>query len=126
MSPEQQAQHRDEEVLPPRIRRTLQISVFFGFGIIALAFFTTLAWSVRFESGWLELAQAHAPTILGLPMAALAAYAVVSSLSFTSGPATFKAFGMEFSGTAGQIILWVICYSTITASIVATWSIVVK
>lgn len=115
-----------DSVLSPRIRQILQITVFLGFGVAVAAFILTLAWSVRYEQGWLELAQQHAPTILGLPMAALASYAIVSSLSFTSGPATFKAFGIEFSGTAGQIILWGICYMIITASIVATWKLTIQ
>jgi hypothetical protein len=109
-------------VLHPRIRSAMQVCIFVGFGIITIGFFSVLVWSVRHETNWLELAQRHAPSILGLPMAAFASYAIVASLSFTSGPTTFKAFGFEFSGSAGQIIMWVLCFLAITTAIVVTWS----
>ena len=61
---------------------------------------------------------------LGLPAAAAGAYAIVALLLHVFPPEKhrdsikFKAFGMEFTGPAGPITLWVVCFLTI---ILAIW-----
>jgi hypothetical protein len=54
---------------------------------------------------------------LGLPCAAISAFAIVAillrafpPLPNDNGALSFKAFGLEFSGPSGPITLWVICF----------------
>jgi hypothetical protein len=54
---------------------------------------------------------------LGIPCAAVAAFAIVASLlkvfpsSEEKGQLEFKAFGLEFTGPSGPITLWLMCFS---------------
>jgi len=55
---------------------------------------------------------------LGIPCAAISAFAIVAALlkAFPAsadehGQLEFKAFGLEFSGPAGPITLWLMCFS---------------
>jgi hypothetical protein len=64
------------------------------------------------------------PYVFGLPISGIGAFAIVCVLEQLA-PATnnpegkleFKAFGLTFSGPAGPITLWVVCYLTLVASI---------
>jgi hypothetical protein len=54
---------------------------------------------------------------IGLPAAAMAAFAVVAILlrafppnADAAGSFSFKAFGLEFTGPSGPITLWLICF----------------
>lgn len=54
---------------------------------------------------------------IGLPAAAMAAFAVVAILlrafppsADVSGAFAFKAFGLEFTGPSGPITLWLVCF----------------
>lgn len=61
---------------------------------------------------------------IGLPAAAAGAYAIVALLLHVFPPEKhrdsikFKVFGMEFTGPAGPITLWVVCFLAI---ILAIW-----
>jgi hypothetical protein len=58
----------------------------------------------------------------GLPLCAVTAFAIVCVLERLSpstasdGKLEFKAFGAVFSGPAGPVTLWVVCYLTLVAS----------
>jgi hypothetical protein len=63
---------------------------------------------------WLTSAPAQN---LGIPCAAIAAYAIVAGLlsafppaSNATGQLEFKVFGLEFSGPSGPITLWLMCF----------------
>lgn len=60
----------------------------------------------------------------GLPICGTAAFAIVSVLERiapakvdSSGKLEFKAFGLTFSGPAGPVTLWVVCYLVLVSSI---------
>jgi disulfide bond formation protein DsbB len=60
----------------------------------------------------------------GLPICGVGAFAIVSVLERLapahddpSGKLEFKAFGLTFSGPAGPVTLWVVCYLVLVASI---------
>ena len=64
--------------------------------------------------GWFAAAPAQN---LGLPTAAISAFAIVTILlrAFPTAPnasglLAFKAFGLEFSGPSGPITLWLMCF----------------
>jgi hypothetical protein len=61
--------------------------------------------------------------IFGLPICGIAAFSIVCVLEKFSMPKTsggekmeFKAFGLTFSGPAGPITLWIVCYLSLVAS----------
>ena len=61
--------------------------------------------------------------IFGLPLSGITAFAIVCVLERISpagrgddGKLSFKAFGLEFSGPAGPVTLWVVCYLVLVAS----------
>lgn len=63
------------------------------------------------------------PYTFGLPICGLAAFAVVSVLerlapakADSAGQLEFKAFGLTFSGPAGPVTLWVVCYLVLVSS----------
>jgi hypothetical protein len=86
----------------------------FGYAIaIALAAFFSAKESslgARLKS-WFT---SHPAQNLGIPCAAVSAYAIVAALlrrsPDTSGPLAFKAFGLEFTGPSGPISLWLACF----------------
>jgi hypothetical protein len=54
---------------------------------------------------------------LGLPCAAISAFAIVTALlrayplsTVANGQLEFRAFGLEFSGPSGPITLWLMCF----------------
>jgi len=63
---------------------------------------------------------------VGLPVSALAAFGVPYLYGVRTGEAEnrqlgFKAFGLEFTGPAGPVSLWVICYVAMAASMKLLW-----
>jgi hypothetical protein len=67
------------------------------------------------------MAAEHFATIVGVPLAALAAFGLVVTLDVVAGHIEFKGLGFEFRGAAGPIIMWVICFLAIVLAIYMTW-----
>jgi hypothetical protein len=63
----------------------------------------------------------RAPAIFGLPMAILVSFFIVSLLKQTSGPIEFTGGGLEFKGTSGQVVLWLLCFIGIALMIKLLW-----
>lgn len=59
--------------------------------------------------------------IIGLPVAGIASFALVVILKQVSGPIEFEALGIKLRGSTGQVILWLICFVTISAMIKWMW-----
>jgi len=54
-------------------------------------------------------------------MSALGALCIVLLLRLSSGPLEFKAIGFEFRGASGQVVLWVVCFLAMVASVKLLW-----
>ena len=64
----------------------------------------------------------HFQSLVGLPMAAILSFILVTFLKQRSGEGIeFKGIGFHFKGPSGEVVLWILCYSVITLSIAATW-----
>lgn len=60
---------------------------------------------------WTQFVLAHFELVIGMPMAAVLAFAIVAAFQQTSeGPVSMRLGPLEFSGPAGPILLWVICF----------------
>lgn len=70
---------------------------------------------------WHTIVKEQIPTMVGLPMAGLAALFMTLVLRATNGPVEFKALGMEFKGGSGPIVFWIICFLAIVLSIKLLW-----
>ena len=89
-------------------------------GLLVYAFAAAIAlfsreWWLRGQlRAWFTAAPAQN---VGIPSAAISAFAVVAVLLRTfpptpgvDGPLGFKAFGLEFTGPSGPITLWLMCF----------------
>lgn len=69
-----------------------------------------------------ELAMKHVQAFIGLPMAAICSLVLVSVLQQRSGEGiSFKGLSFEFTGPSGEVVLWVLCFFTISLSIKMLW-----
>jgi hypothetical protein len=57
-----------------------------------------------------ELVSKHYIIIIGMPVSAMAAGAMVTLLRSVDGPIKFKFIGFEFEGAAGQIVMFVFVF----------------
>jgi hypothetical protein len=72
---------------------------------------------------WLpEALKRNAAAMVGLPLGALLSLFVVVVLkTTTTGPVKFEAIGFKFEGAAVPVVLWLLCYLGISASIKLLW-----
>ena len=103
-------------------RRIVAILALVGVSLIGGVFVYFVARDIANAEPWMmEVFRAHPGAMLGLPTAALAALCIVLFLEAKSGRIEFEGFGFKFRGASGEIILWVICFSAITAAIKLLW-----
>ncbi|HEV3077688.1 MAG TPA: hypothetical protein VHB47_24930 [Thermoanaerobaculia bacterium] len=63
----------------------------------------------------------HVRAVVGIPMAAVSAFCIVVVLEATAGNIEFKAFGFEFSGASGPVVLWVFAFLAFSSAIRFLW-----
>jgi hypothetical protein len=63
----------------------------------------------------------HFAAVVGLPMIAALSLVIVLLLPQAYGRIEFKALGMSFKGASGPVILWVVCFITITLALKLVW-----
>lgn len=90
-------------------------------GVVAVAGLLVALWANRFDPVLTDLVLGNFPVIIGLPFAFLGAFIVVALFRQAEGAIEFKALGIEMKGAAGQVVLWVICFLSITAAIALLW-----
>ena len=60
---------------------------------------------------WAELISEHFRAVVGLPLAATAAFAIVLLLQSTHGPIQVEGLGFKFRGAAGPVVTWISAFS---------------
>ena len=92
--------------------RRLQLAV--GAMLLAGLFSIFFGWLCDITFGhetWAAFVLGHFGLVIGLPMAAALAFAIVVAFQQTSeGPVSLRFGPLEFSGPAGPIVLWVLCF----------------
>jgi len=83
------------------------------FGVIVCSFWT--------DNEWVDIAKKHAPAVIGLPIATMAAFLLVSVLQVTAGKVEFEALGFKFRGASGPIVLWIACFIAMLIGITLLW-----
>jgi hypothetical protein len=91
---------------------------------IVLAFFVTIA--ILVITQWKNpdvrnFVMSQFPVIVCLPTAGLFAFLVIAIFQVGTGQIQFKAFGLEFSGAAGPVIMWVLAFLVIATMIRLLW-----
>lgn len=66
---------------------------------------------------WPKLFETHFAAIIGLPAAAGTAFVLVMLLRTVEGPIEFEITPLKFKGASGPIIMWAICFLSITGGI---------
>ncbi|MGH6934776.1 MAG: hypothetical protein ACRED2_01090 [Methylocella sp.] len=104
------------EYAPALAIATVAIGLFgYLFALVLAAFLSRTEGSLGARlANWFTSAPAQN---LGIPCAAVAAFAIVAVLlnafppaSNAAGQLAFKAFSLEFSGPSGPITLWLMCF----------------
>jgi len=80
-----------------------------------------MLWVLHHSGELVDLILSNPAAILGVPFIGGASFIVVLSLRYTVGDIEFKAFGVEFKGASGPIVLWCFAYLSMTAGAVALW-----
>ena len=91
------------------------ILVLFIAGLLVLLFTGWNSPDVR------SLVMDHFRTIVALPAAGIFALLIVSIFQVTSGNIEFEALGLKLKGAAGPILMWIIAYIVIVASVHLLW-----
>ena len=103
-------------------RRTIAIVVALAFtSILTISFIATVIFYANRPAIFEKIAQDHFRGLMGPPMCAMTAMAIVSILRVTSGSIEFEAFGFKFKGASGPIVLWVLTYLATAAAIAVLW-----
>lgn len=68
-----------------------------------------------------EIIIKHFQVVIGLPVTAIFSAFLVVALEQSSGPVKFSALGFTFEGSAGQVVLWVLCFLAIVLGIKVLW-----
>lgn len=87
---------------------------------ILFASFIAVDWT---QGYWLRLIEGHFAAIVGLPMAAVAAFIVVALFRQSEGPIKIEGPGFKIEGATGPVLLWVMCFWVIAWAIKEVWSI---
>lgn len=103
------------------LRVVARWSILLGAMFYGATFFAFAIYGMVHEEWVEDTARQHFAAAIGLPCAALAALLLVTILEINAGRIEFKAFGFEFKGAAGPIVMWVFCFLAITAAIRALW-----
>jgi hypothetical protein len=110
-----------DEQLPPSLRVLIAISLFLAM-LGAPIFMMYLLYQNDPDNGLTQLIRTNPQAWLGIPWAGGAALVVVLLFKPLFGEMEFKAIGIEFKGSSGPVVLWVLCFAAEVAGIVALYS----
>ena len=89
--------------------------------IFTCSFFGVLVYSFWTDERWVDIAKDHASAVVGLPIATVAAFLLVSILQVTSGRIEFEGIGFKFRGASGPVVLWIACFIVFVIGIKLLW-----
>jgi hypothetical protein len=90
--------------------------------IITLIIFSWFFYTTKDNPNWNKVEFEHFPVTVALPTAGVGAFLVVVMLfRITEGEIKIRFLGLTLEGAAGPIVMWVLCYLAMTASIKLLW-----
>jgi hypothetical protein len=87
----------------------------------ALILYQSLYGETTPKNWFLQMVQQHSAATIGIGISAITAFFIVSVLELTTGAVQFEVFGFKFHGTAGQVILWVLCFLSMIFAVWLLW-----
>ena len=95
------APEKDWVVLTPLMRQIVAWSVWTGAGVLGISYVARLLYLSWQDGGWMEeTMKEHFAAIVGLPLAAVAAFLVVNALQITAGKIEVEAWGFKLHGAS--------------------------
>ena len=89
--------------------------------IFTCSFFGVLVHSFWTDNQWVDIAKEHTSAVIGLPIATVTAFLLVSVLQVTTGKIEFEGLGFKFRGASGPIVLWIACFIVLVIGIKLLW-----
>ncbi len=89
--------------------------------LILLFLMGAFVWANRNASIWEDAAMLHPQASIGLPLAAILAFVLVTIFRATEGQIRVELLQLKFVGASGPLIMWVICFLAIAAGIKLLW-----
>jgi hypothetical protein len=112
----------DEDAAYARFRLFVVRGMIAAIAVFSAIFFAYLSRALWVEAPWvMGILQAHFAGIVSVPLAAIGALCVVLILRSTEGPIEFEGLGFKFSGAAGPVVLWALCFIVIVSGIRVLW-----
>jgi hypothetical protein len=102
------------------LRRWLMLAIAVV-AVSGIALLIVALWRNRYDPVLTQLAIANFPAIVGLPLAAVAAFIVVAVFRQSENPIEFEALGFKLKGAAGEIVLWIACFMSLVIEIRLLW-----
>jgi len=109
---------------PPQLEKAQHSKVFvlLAFGVVGYLALILAVFIAEQRIGYENsIVYDHFAVIVGLPMVAVLSLAIVLLLPQTYGRIEFKALGIRFKGAAGPVVLWLLCFLSISAVIKLLW-----
>lgn len=88
--------------------------------LVVVGIFTYLAF-FQGSDEMQAIMMSHFKAVVGLPAAFISSLILILLLKQTAGPIEFKGFSLEFKGTSGEIIMWILCFLSIVYAIDKLW-----
>jgi hypothetical protein len=90
--------------------------------VVTLAIAFVVVWIGIKSPNYFIVSVRHFPTVVGLPLAGVAALFIVMVFKIVTGDKlSFTALGFKFEGASGPVVLWVLCFLAITLAIFTLW-----
>jgi hypothetical protein len=94
--------------------------VLFSFVAVAIVYWRTITNPI--PNDYSDLFKSNFHVFLGLPLAALGSFFLVTVLEHIQGPIELKGpGGIEFKGAAGPILLWIFCFLSFVYAFDRLW-----
>ena len=85
--------------------------------VLWVIYFCLLIGAFTLDTRLKPLFESHMGSGIAVPLAGLSSFLLVTILEISSGPIRFEGLGFKFSGAAGPVIFWVVCFLAIIAGI---------
>lgn len=89
--------------------------------IFTCSFFGVLVYSFYTDNQWVDISKEQTSAVVGLPIAAVTAFMLVSVLEVTTGKIEFEGLSFKFRGASGPIVLWIACFIAMVIGIKLLW-----
>jgi hypothetical protein len=108
-----------------KLRKFVSPVALIATGLFTSVFFTATIWrGVHHQFD--DVFHNHLPTVIGLPGAAVASLCLVIVLRSVTGDIKFTIGRLaSFEGASGPIIMWILCFLSMTFAIHYTWALAI-